>query len=372
VGGGDSATGSVGSGSSGGGGTASSSVVSGVLTEVLPNGQRQPLAGANLKVEVTGFTGARAYSANTDSAGRWSIDFGTNKNLPPTFAGVFTKEGYKPSPVIFSATNGQVNGGRIDAVTNQKQEFDLDVINGSSIIHLGDSSFGGFVNSELQVPTSGISFSWGLQNVPARLIRNYDKLCILFVARGVQMSSGNANFINFDGKTQPLSDSPTDGGFGFQKNCFSTSNIASGENLRLSISSGTRGGTDFDDFEVLSLSAQLEEKNGKVDVLPTLRTPPVQPSGEYSLNTLPRQNAEFQLHNGFYPSGTAWVIWNFGDGTALRGRPLRPVDLEFSANPNISSITHSYGRSGSFTIRISYQDAFGAELAASTYTVRVL
>jgi hypothetical protein len=208
------------------------------------------------------------------------------------------------------------------------------------------------------------------------LVGNYDKLCIISVARGLQTSSGNANYLDLAGTKQLLADSPTDGGFGYQKNCFDTKIIQSKASaLIMQINSGTRSGSiDYDDFEVFNLTARLEEKNGKVDVLPALLTKPFDPlnNGTYALNTLPKRNAAFELNNGYYPVGTAKVVWNFGDGTAASSYAVASNLSDFPVNPVATYTTHDYVRSGSFTIRISYQDPSGKELAASTYVVTVI
>jgi len=135
----------------------------------------------------------------------------------------------------------------------------------STIIHLGDASFQGSANSELQAGTQGASATFIPKNLAGgiRIPAEAKQLCVEFLARGVQTSSGNADVVSFSGieswaRTSriTLSDSPQDGSFGIQFHCVDLiqerpSNARISQ-LSITINTGSRQGTtDLDDFEFM-------------------------------------------------------------------------------------------------------------------------
>lgn len=135
----------------------------------------------------------------------------------------------------------------------------------SPIIHLGDASFGGSANAELQAGTQGTSATF-VPRIPGGVPIPADatQFCVEFIARGIQTSSGNADQVGVDAgswlRTTWVTpqDSPGDGSFGFSINCVDLvgDRPANARMSALSVTlraGGRSGTTDLDDFEFHSI-----------------------------------------------------------------------------------------------------------------------
>lgn len=376
-GGGDSAEGQNTFNGSGGGstsGTASgATTVTGFFREYSSN---NPIADAELDILIQSRSGDLVIKEKTNQNGEWIATFPSNISYPKQFIGTLRKDGYRTTDIIFGLDqNNKVVQHSFGIYTTFALEAgDVVVKNGHRIIHLGDANFDGTANSQLQVSNSGLQMSWSVSPVSTRLMAGYDSLCVYMTARGVETSHGNKNTIALGGLTISLPDSSPDGVFTLLKSCFPTNRLggmAASSTLR--VSSGNRGGSDYDDFEVVNIWARLEEPNNKTSQLPNLtfqrftgsHGPVPTHFSETNVNTL-RTNAEYVLNftDGYFPLGTKQTIVNFGDGSPLKVIPS-------GDQPNGAHMfSHNWVNQGTYTLTLQYVDEAGRVLKESTFPLK--
>lgn len=337
-----------------------------------------PISDATLDVNVESSSGKAVVSVKTNQNGQWSATFPPGVTYPSTFVGTLRKDGYRTKEVVFALSNN----GNIATMSNGTEvavalgATDVSVLDGYKVVHLGDASFVGTANSQLQVATSGLRKSWSLPRVNARLMAGYDDLCLYMLARGVQTSDGNANTIKVTDLSLPLPDSSSDGSFSWLKTCFPTAKLSTiGTGNDLTISSGSRSGTtDYDDFEVVNLWGRLERPNGKTDQLPSLSvgglfstSAPITMTETSSIVLAIRAEYAFRLTGGYFPAGTKAAVLNWGDGSVVSS-----VSIVFDT-PNLSSIfKHAWNKTGRYSVTLQYLDGSGNVLKEGIYPVQVI
>ncbi|ENX12240.1 hypothetical protein F895_03167 [Acinetobacter sp. CIP 64.2] len=254
-----------------------------------------PIANADISVRL----GKVTYATKSHDDGTYNLETPKEYNYPSTFAGIIKKDGYMPSTLLFSYSNGALAKDVNSA--NPKlpliRESDVIFFQGLDIIHLGDDSFQGSSNSQLQVPSQGkvwldtFKFTSNLKN-------KYDQICINMTARGInsqgnqgQPSNDNIS-LSEDGKVgtyivQILKDSDISGAFTNISHCFSLSTFALNKNsdstIRLQINSQPASG-DYDDFEMINVVGTLSNSNG-------VTQPTTSPNTE--MNTFGTQNQNY-------------------------------------------------------------------------------
>jgi hypothetical protein len=217
---------------------------------------------------------------NTSSAtdGTYTLAFPKSVPLPRFFTGNVNKTGYLPGTIFYNFENNQLialNGSQNVQLTPKTEQ---DVVFGKtlSVVHLGDGTFEGAANSQLQVPSSGAelkdSVSFTLTDAQRA---QFTKLSITMLARGVQSASksycdqlvvrslANGQPIPGGPAPQTLPETAADGSFTqIAPLEFSLSQLTAGP-IELLISSGpigNCGGTgEIDDFEFVSVVGHLSQ-----------------------------------------------------------------------------------------------------------------
>ena len=296
------------------------------------DGSGVPISGGNIRFDINNV----AYQASTNMSGAFSIDFGgALSQAPSVVAGTAKAPGYVSQTQIIRINNGSLSGsGSISASSSRLTDKDVEVFGtpmGERIFHLGDASFTGSANSQLQVSSSGLSLGGTLSQISEAQINKYPAgLCFTFDARGVESTSSRPGIIKLNNQTSNLMNSPSDGSFGRQTHCFT--DISGGEASKfnsLRIESGENSG-DFDDFEIINItglfSDRLPPKNLEI----------------YTGNTIYRVGGEvtFYLRN-ISTSNPSKFRWNFGDGKG---------DIDY---PDSSPIIVKYDTSGRKSVLIS-------------------
>lgn len=136
--------------------------------------------------------------------------------------------------------------------------------------HLGDDSFSGAENSQLQ--TQSIGTYWVNEFTVSQVdIDQGNQFIVSMLIRGVQGSicpQDQIGLWQFDEATQTqtnaipfvqnLGDSDPNGGYSNALYAFNTSNFLPGRRTFLSINSGACSGSDFDDFEFVQVVGQFQ------------------------------------------------------------------------------------------------------------------
>lgn len=286
------------------------------------------------------------------------------------------KNAFRTQEIIFNVnSSGKINAlgiGTQAAVA--LNETDISVNNAHKVIHLGDASFEGTANSQLQVTSSGLRYSWTVPPINSRTLASYDNLCIFLTARGVQTSSGNRNTISLADNIISLPDTSPDGLFTLIKNCFPISKLSTMRaQSSLTIVSGNRGASDYDDFEVANIWGRLEDPNNATNVLPTLTVAQwgraVAPRIMVVLGSnfvIAKSDYVFTLKDGYFPLGTKRAIINWGDSTT-------PEEFPTLETPNGSTVfLHAWSKVGSYTLRMQYIGASGNILGEYLYPLQVV
>jgi hypothetical protein len=220
------------------------------------NGAR--LEGVAVSVQLDG---AR-HEAVSDAAGRWRIVMPVAYPYPRQFAGTAKKEGYSPSPVVFKTTGAcpaAADGSvRLRALTVADVVFPL----GEGVTHLGDDVFTGDVNSQLQLPSSGLQWSDAFTYTDS-MRAQFTSLCVTMLARGVQSARQNVIQVAREDGTPVerllMNDTDAAGGYTDASHCFSLAPFRAGDRVVVTIESGNGGLSvlDYDDFEFLSVVGSL-------------------------------------------------------------------------------------------------------------------
>ncbi len=218
-----------------------------------------PIAGATVSVQLD-----RVYAVVTDASGSFELKIPRDYAYPQYFAGSISKAGFIPSPILFEF-NGQSQSSSVQGKSvSTRATTDADVVymSGIGVTHLGDDSFAGSANSQLQLSASGTFWIDKFVISPAQKSK-YNQLCIFMLARGVQ-SANNDDLISLSKNGAPgtylvnrLLDSDPGGAYSQLSSCFSLADFAAGDTVQLQINSGNKRGSDYDDFEFTNVLGLL-------------------------------------------------------------------------------------------------------------------
>lgn len=241
------------------------------------SGELQPLSGyAVLQGTLTDSTGAalsgatvsmpfgagQAWAGNTDTQGRFAFQARASDytSVSPV-AMVIEKAGYRPSTVYFSS----INAGNRYAVPASPATSPSALAAGqfvprdfAGLLHLGDASFSGAINSQLQTTTRGRFADFLIKTWTVQDKAQYSYATVEFVGRGVQgltcrdqvglasvgadIAAGIPRYLN------PGSSDPN-GGFSRFSLRLNVSDFRVGDTVRLVAISGACA-NDYDDFEI--------------------------------------------------------------------------------------------------------------------------
>jgi hypothetical protein len=231
----------------------------------------QPIEAAFVDVPLTRSGGSATQNFNTTSnaAGAYSLRFPKSVPLPKFFTGNVNKTGYLPGTIFysFSGTSLTTDNGSENVQLTPKTEADVVFAKALSVVHLGDGTFSGMPNSQLQVPKSGPALSDTFE-LSASQKQQYTKLSVTMYARGVESTSKNycdkIELRNLGTGTgagaQTFQETDATGKFTSITHEFPLDQIAAGT-VELVISAGPIGacsGTgEIDDFEFVSIVGHL-------------------------------------------------------------------------------------------------------------------
>ena len=218
-----------------------------------------PLEGVAVAVQI----GDSRYDATTDAAGAYQFVMPRNFSYPSRFAGTATKQGYLPQAVLFSRSGTACPAaGSQTLQLNALRESDIVFPSGAGVTHLGDDVFTGDINSQLQVPSTGMQWTDGFTYTDA-MKTQYSRLCVSFLARGVQAIRQNTIAVSRGSETGAtemalMAETDPAGDYTQASYCFSLAPYAGGERVSVTIAAGNNGGLmDYDDFEFLSAVARM-------------------------------------------------------------------------------------------------------------------
>ena len=220
-----------------------------------------PIAGATVAVQLD-----KLYAVTTDASGGFELKIPQDYAYPRYFAGSISKTGFLPSPIFFEFNGQSQTSSAQGKSVSTRATTDADVVyaSGIGVTHLGDDSFAGSANSQLQIAASGTFWIDKFVISPEQKAK-YNQLCVSIVARGVQ-SSSREDLISLSKNGAPgtylvstLGDSDADGAYSQLSNCFSLSSFAAGDTIQLQINSGNKRGSDYDDFEFINVLGLLSK-----------------------------------------------------------------------------------------------------------------
>ncbi len=214
-------------------------------------------------------------TGNTGSDGHYSLTL-PNSGLPRFIVGTVNIANYLPGIVLFEYGNGQLApltaGANNAALAPIRPGKDVVFLNGLSIVHLGDGDFSGTENSQLQVPVSSLIWKDRFRLTAAQKT-DYKSLTVTLYARGIQSTApkfycdqiGLGNNVDINGTLigttpQPLLPTAADGSFTKITHTFSLTDLAADAEAQLQILSGktcANGGADYDDFEIVAVTGEL-------------------------------------------------------------------------------------------------------------------
>lgn len=151
----------------------------------------QPVSGATVAVLLNN---AR-YATSTGADGGFKLSIPRSADFPRYFAGSVSKEGLIPQPLLFTYENGQLFTSSTSFKLAVKTDADVVVQESYVPHHLGDDSYGGAANSQLQVPTQGLSYIVDLGIRPDQ-VAAYRTLTVSVLMRGVQTDYVSGTFPN--------------------------------------------------------------------------------------------------------------------------------------------------------------------------------
>jgi len=236
-------------------------ITGGVITD--PAGT--PIENATVSVPLKD----KVYSGNTNRNGEYTLTL-PQTAMSPRFAGTLHKTGFKSETILCNFSGDDLICSGTSPKVTPTTEADIVFPKGLTVIHLGDDSYGGSANSQLQVPSSGLIFEDSVNLTQAQLSK-YRYLTVSMYARGVQTeSTETSNKIalgtrsDFEsGKvvnTQSFVETAADGSFTTVSYRFDLSVLSPGE-ITLRIYSGLSADNPSDkgdDFEITNVTGKLE------------------------------------------------------------------------------------------------------------------
>jgi hypothetical protein len=236
------------------------------LSGTMESSAGQAAAGVEVRLP---FGLRRYYVTTTDSKGKFSLDFpvasfaGVSPVVVTTYAA-----GYRPAVFQYNGFSGgesyALNASGASALRPLAAGEFIPESSEGRLVHLGDASFGGEINSQLQTSTDGTFAVFKVATwTPTIAAAGYRNATIAFVARGMQSSRCPGNAVGFDNGSvanftavRP-SDSPSSGDFARYTIRVPLPPMSTGNSLRVFMTTSTCGSSDFDDFELGELLVSL-------------------------------------------------------------------------------------------------------------------
>ncbi|MFZ6751290.1 hypothetical protein [Undibacterium sp. Ren11W] len=233
------------------------------------DGNSVGVADANIVTTI----GAQNYGTSTKADGSFELTLPKNAPFPKFFEATVIKDGNVTGVILFTSDNGQVSViSPTKIVTPVKSIADLSFPNLTNLFHLGDGTFTGVANSQLQIALTGASIE-NQFTLSAEQLAQYASLNISFYGRGIQTGTVQnckdyAILLKLDDNGLPnplvsalsisLPASPDDGSFLKSTINFSLAGYGAGK-FSLKFVAGVCEGasTDLDDLEMVAISGVL-------------------------------------------------------------------------------------------------------------------
>jgi hypothetical protein len=233
------------------------------------DGNSVGVANANIVTTI----GAQNYGTSTKADGSFELTLPKNAPFPKFFEATVIKDGNVPGVILFTSDNGQVSViSPTKIVTPVKSIADLSFPNLTNLFHLGDGTFTGVANSQLQIALTGASIE-NQFTLSAEQLAQYTSLNISFYGRGIQTGAVQnckdyATLLKLDDNGLPnplvnaisisLPASPDEGSFLKSTINFSLAGYGAGK-FSLKFVAGACDGapSDLDDLEIVATSGVL-------------------------------------------------------------------------------------------------------------------
>lgn len=233
------------------------------------DGNSVGVANANIVTTI----GSQNYGTSTKADGSFELTLPKNAPFPKFFEATVIKDGNVTGVILFTSDNGQVTViSPTKIVTPVKSIADLSFPNLTTIFHLGDGTFTGVANSQLQVALTGPSIE-NQFTLSAEQLAQYTSLNISFYGRGIQTGAVQnckdyATLLKLDDNGLPnplvnalsisLPASPDEGSFLKSTINFSLAGYGAGK-FSLKFMAGACDGapSDLDDLEIVATSGVL-------------------------------------------------------------------------------------------------------------------
>lgn len=204
------------------------------------------------------------YVARTDVKGKYQLTLPQNASLPPYFSGIVEMPGKVPEPVFFEYGNGVVTWND-NTTLNPVQEGDVIFPSTPRVTHLGDSNYGGSINSQFQLRYASGTMATESVILDAERKARYTQLCVSMHAKGInpwpeamrsslaltQQGSAASSVVRV------LPSTNEDGSYSQLRECFPLLPFSAGTVLDLQVRSGLSE-IEYDDFEFIGLRATFE------------------------------------------------------------------------------------------------------------------
>lgn len=218
----------------------------------------KPVADAEVSVTLD-----RAYIGKTNSNGEYSFDLPKNYSFPEHFSGLVNKAGYLPKPLLFGYANQQLSHQKL-IETRPLTGADLLFPASLEVIHLGDSYYGGAVNSQFQFPNASGKYWLDSAVLSAEQKAAYRQLCISLHAKGIDERTTDNNVLSLSKNgavgsymLQDMAATDQAGAYTEQQYCFNLDRFAANDRIQVQLNSSPKNG-DYDDFEFIAVTGLLK------------------------------------------------------------------------------------------------------------------
>lgn len=307
---------------------------------------------------------------------------------------IVNKAGYRPKTYYYgtlkAGTSYTIDSAAQGNAIEKLAEGEFVPENGHLLWHLGDATFAGASNSQLQVATSGLYKGMKVTPVTSDMIAKYKRITLSFVARGIDTTRGgtcknrvgvfqvdDGNNLTYSQEAVP-DNGPSDGSFGTYSFTFNASNLKAGQTLYTFVNSGScTNGDNGDDFEFTQTLIKFE------GVAPAAGTGSGSGSDIVSGTTPADVTGCARIYKDAYQDGQQTLpptIYAVGSGAASAAcQRLRTTWTDYLANleswvarcasANYSGVTigsHDYGTNPPdwATLRAKTMSAYQADKAA--------
>ncbi|WP_230660907.1 carboxypeptidase-like regulatory domain-containing protein [Psychrobacter sp. I-STPA10] len=200
------------------------------------------------------------YSTVTGKNGQYILHLPKDIKYPTYFAGVATRQGYRPATVIFSSINNIPKITYSDVLAEDIDEGYVAIPNSLNVVHLGDSSYTGSENSQFQYANAQGTQWQGVTRLNTAQQGDYYELCLMGEFKGVQLR--NKVILSTDKEAkhqlaiQTTDDSAADGSYTTLYNCFEVDKLPANQDIYVTIKA-VENSDGYDDFEFINLLGQL-------------------------------------------------------------------------------------------------------------------